>query len=253
MMFIFNLLCKNVQQRKAGNLSAEEVREAKLLWIQVMQRELYDDNKQIKWLKKNLGIYTNEQNILRCKGRFENTLLTFNERNPILLPKNGHLQLILIRKAHEKTEHGNIKDTLAELRTKYWLINSGKMVTNYVSKCKLCERLDCEPFKSQEASQLPSFRVSQSYPFTNTGVDYAGPYLVRQIFDNETNSKMFNAHIVLYTCAATRAVHLDLVPDPGASSFIRSLKRFIGRRGIPNLMISDNATCFKNEEVKLSE
>ena len=64
---------------------------------------------------------------------------------------------------------------------------------------------------------------------------------------------MFNVHIVLYTCAATRAVHLDLVPDTGASSFIRSLKRFIGRRGIPNLMISDNATCFKNEEVKLSE
>ena len=63
---------------------------------------------------------------------------------------------------------------------------------------------------------------------------------------------MFKVHIVLYTCAATRAVHLDLVPDTGASSFIRSLKRFIGRRGIPNL-ISDNATCFKNEEVKLSE
>ena len=143
-----------------------------------MQRELYDDNKQMKWLKKNLGIYIDEQNILRCKGRFENSLLTFNERNPILLPKNGHLLLMLIRKAHEKTEHGNIKDTLAELRTKYWIINSRKMVTNYVSKCILCKRLDGAPFKSQEASQLPSFRVSQSYPFANTGVDYAGPYLV---------------------------------------------------------------------------
>ena len=49
---------------------------------------------------------------------------------------------MLIRKAHEKTEHGNIKDTLAELQTKYWLINSRKMVTNYVSKCILCKRLD---------------------------------------------------------------------------------------------------------------
>ena len=36
-------------------------------------------------------------------------------------------------------------------------------------------------------------------------------------------------------------------------SFIKSLKRFISRRGILCLMISDNATCFKNEEVKLSE
>ena len=52
---------------------------------------------------------------------------------------------------------------------------------------------------------------------------------------------------------ATRLVHLDLVPDTSASSFIKSLKRFISRRGIPYLMISDNATSFKNEEVKLSE
>ena len=42
-------------------------------------------------------------------------------------------------------------------------------------------------------------------------------------------------------------------PDTSASSFIKSLKRFISRREIPYFMISDNATCFKNEEVKLSE
>ena len=52
---------------------------------------------------------------------------------------------------------------------------------------------------------------------------------------------------------ATRVVHLDLVTDTSASSFIKSLKSFISRRRIPYLMISDNATCFKNEEVKLSE
>ena len=65
--------------------------------------------------------------------------------------------------------------------------------------------------------------------------------------------EMHKTWVVLYTCAVTRAIHLDLVPDTSASAFIRSLKRFIGRRGVPNLMISDNATCFKNEEVKLNE
>ena len=64
---------------------------------------------------------------------------------------------------------------------------------------------------------------------------------------------MHKVEMVLYTCAVMRAVHLDLVPDLSAAAFLRSLKRFIGRRGIPNLMVSDNATCFKNEEVKLSE
>ena len=58
---------------------------------------------------------------------------------------------------------------------------------------------------------------------------------------------------MLYTWATTRAVHLDLVLDTSAPSFIISLKRFISRRRIPYLMISDNDTCFKSEEVNLSE
>ena len=64
---------------------------------------------------------------------------------------------------------------------------------------------------------------------------------------------MLKAKIVLYTCAATRAVHLDLVPDVSSTSFIQSLKRVITRRGIPKLFISDNGTNFRSEEVKLSQ
>ena len=64
---------------------------------------------------------------------------------------------------------------------------------------------------------------------------------------------MLKAKIVLCTCAATRAVHLDLVPDVSSTSFIQSLKRVIPRRGIPKLFISDNGTNFRSEEVKLSQ
>ena len=94
--------------------------------------------------------------------------------------------------------------------------------------------------------------MCQSFPFANTGVDYLGPLLVRQVYDSNSN-EMHKTWIVLYTCAVTRAVHLDLVPDTSASAFLRSLDRFMYRRIVPNLMISDNATCFKNEEVKLNE
>ena len=143
--------------------------------------------------------------------------------------------------------------TLTSLRAKYWILNARKLVVNYVSKCSFCRKLDGPPFKSQEAAQLPPFRACQSFPFANTGVDYAGPFLVKQVYDNDEKCEMFNVHVVLYTCAATRAVHLDLVPNTGSSAFLRSLKRFIGRRGIPYLMISDNVTCFKSEQVRLSE
>ena len=64
---------------------------------------------------------------------------------------------------------------------------------------------------------------------------------------------MFKAGIILYTCAATRALHLDLSPDLSSTSLIQSLKHFIPRRGIPKLFISDSGTNFCSEEEKLRQ
>ena len=56
-------------------------------------------------------------------------------------------------------------------------------------------------------------------------------------------------HVALFTCASSRAVHLDLVPDVSCIAFVRCLKRFIGRYGVAKLFISDNATCFVGPEL----
>ena len=40
-------------------------------------------------------------------------------------------------------------------------------------------------------------------------------------------------------------MHLDIVPDMSASTFIQSLKRFCARRGLPCQFISDNGKTFK--------
>ena len=52
--------------------------------------------------------------------------------------------------------------------------------------------------------------------------------------------------ICLFTCCATRAVHLDLVVDMTASSFILCFRRFTARRGVPWKLISDNSKTFKS-------
>ena len=55
---------------------------------------------------------------------------------------------------------------------------------------------------------------------------------------------------MLYTCASSRAVHLDLVPNMSTQAFVRSVKRFTARRGVPRLVVSDNGSAFKSEELK---
>lgn len=45
-----------------------------------------------------------------------------------------------------------------------------------------------------------------------------------------------------------QAVHLDLVHDLSAPSFLRCLKRFTARRVLPTKMVSDNGKTFKATE-----
>ena len=88
-----------------------------------------------------------------------------------------------------------------------------------------------------------------SDPFTNVGCDYLGPLHVYPT-PSSKNAGLEKVHVVLFTCASTRAVHLDIVPDTSSSAFINCLKRFFSRRGVPRLFISDNAKCFIAAETK---
>ena len=53
------------------------------------------------------------------------------------------------------------------------------------------------------------------------------------------------AYVALFTCAKTRAVHLELTPDMTAPVFRMALEKFVATWGVPNLMISDNAATSK--------
>ena len=89
----------------------------------------------------------------------------------------------------------------------------------------LCRKHEGQAYKIPPPPPLPSFRVQEAPPFSHTGVDYAGPLYVKQ-----PGSQQAKVWIELYTCCVTRAVHLDLVPDKTANTFIRSFKRFSARR-----------------------
>ena len=77
-------------------------------------------------------------------------------------------------------------------------------------------------------------------------MDFAGPIYVKDVFAKKGD--MNKVCIALFTRAATRAVHLELVPNLSAQSFIRALSRFKGRRGIPVLIVSDNRKTFKDSK-----
>ena len=59
-----------------------------------------------------------------------------------------------------------------------------------------------------------------------------------------------NAYVLLFTCCVTWAVHLEVTVDVNSTSVILALRRFIARRGMPHLLVSDTFKSFKSLDVK---
>ena len=153
--------------------------------------------------------------------------------------------MLAIREAHTRVLHNGVKETLTEVRAKYWVVKARMSIKSVISKCNLCHRYGGLAFKAPPPPPLPSFRVTELPPFSYTGVDYAGPLYVRPDYPAQPRCEK-KVWICLYTCCITRAVHIDIVSDLSTPSFIRCLKRFISRRGMPYRMISDNGSTFKS-------
>lgn len=101
-------------------------------------------------------------------------------------------------------------------------------------------------------------RVTPARPFLRSGVDMAGPFLVRLCDKMRIGSRsklpehMLKGYIAVFVCLVTRAVHLEPVMALTADAFKSAFLRFTARRGHCELMLSDNGTNFvlANKELK---
>ena len=93
--------------------------------------------------------------------------------------------------------------------------------------------------------------LEENFAFTNVGVDFAGPLFIRTGTKDHCSTE--KVYIALFTCGSCRAVHMELVSDLIVGTFIRCFKCFISQRGIPKLIVSNNAKTFKSALFDLVE
>ena len=89
-------------------------------------------------------------------------------------------------------------------------------------------------------------RLNNSRPFVTTGIDNFGPVYVKNVFAQ--SDKTYKAWMTLCACATSRAIILDITPEMDPSVLKQSIKLFIGRRGCPSNIISDNDKTFISQE-----
>ena len=221
--------------------------QAKLLWHKHVQ-STFDFNEKDRDTMKNLNVFVDETGVYRAGGRLQNAPIPYNTKHPVLLPRNHQFSRLAVWKCHYQVMHNGVNETLTQLRSEYWIIRGRQFVKSIISKCTKCKQIHGKAYDTPEAPPLPNFRVSDDAAFTNVGVDFAGPLFVKDIYSK--SKTMHKCYIALFTCANTRALHLELVPSLKSEPFIRALKRFMSRRGISKLIVSDNGATFLDSKVQ---
>ena len=180
-------------------------------------------------------------------GRLGRADLPDETKAPTILPRQHPAVESLVRHVHERTAHPGREYVLAELRQRYWIIGGSSLVKQVLARCVHCRKRDARPCTQQEA-ELPSDRVTPGEPaFSSVGVDYFGPIPVKR---GRGREKKYGC---LFTCLATRAIHIEVADTMGSDSFVNCLQRFMARRGTPRLIRSDNGTNFVGAARELRE
>ena len=151
---------------------------AERLWLLEVQSNLHIERFFLS-LMRQLDIFHDDTGIWRCGGRLGQADIPYTTKHPLVLPKNHYFSTLVVRQVHSCVMHNGVKETLTEIRSRFWVIKGRPLVMSYVLKCNVCRRFEGAAYRAPPPPPLPFFRVTQHPPFTYTGVDYAGPRTVR--------------------------------------------------------------------------
>lgn len=210
-------------------------------------KPLSQGNKLIK-----LRPFVAEDGFVRVGGRLANANIPEGAKHQVILPPDAEISTLLIRNAHFMTVHGGPQIMIAQLRQTIWIHRMRQLVKKTVHQCVTCMRYD-QPTNEQLMGQLPASRVNRSEPFSNTGVDFAGPFLIKKSRGRQEAARIQQkAWIVIFVCMATRATHIDVVTGLTIEEFLAAFERFIMRKGRCSTLYSDNGTTFVGTDKELA-
>jgi len=220
---------------------------AKQIWIRYVQDTQFPhlqdlaENKATRY--NGIMVFRDENRILRYQPRLANANIPEESRTPIILPKKSHLTKLIVLQIHAANMHSGTAHTLAQFRQNYYMPQARREIFHIITNgCMRCRRNSAKPYKMPVTPPLPAFRVNKtSAPFKNVGIDVFGPMQVNSDRKGEPPKKKW---VILFTCLVVRAVHLEVLHQMKTVDIISAIRRFVARRGAPEVILTDNAPQF---------
>lgn len=237
----------------AGPISAGEFSEALFTCVRVVQHTSLPSNMQSTSVPKEyrqLNPFVDELGLVRVGGRIRHADAVYDQKHPFLLPPNHHLTHLVIDDLHVRHFHAGPTLVLSLLRNRFWVPRALKAIKSRTYRCVQCRIQRAQP-RIPLMGDIPRFRFERHRAFLQVGADYAGPLLIRA--SNRRKAAIDKAYFCVFICMTTRAMHLELVSSLATDSFLAALDRFVGRRGLPQCIHSDNGTNFIGASKMLRE
>ncbi len=236
-------------------LSLEDIENAELSLIRYSQGQTFPGEfkslQRSNHVRRSSPLYkldpVVQDGILRVGGRLNQSAMPETAKHPAILDKRQNITSLILKDIHKNTGHSGRNQILSKLRSKFWVAAANAVIRKLISKCTVCRRLHAKVCE-QKMADLPRDRLlPDSPPFTHTGVDYFGPFLIKR------GRSLVKRYGVLFTCLTVRAVHIEVANSLDTSSCINAIRRFICRRGQVSTIRSDNGTNFIGAERELKE
>ena len=161
-------------------------------------------------------MFEDTKGVWRCGGRILNADIPYSTKHPVLLPGGHYFTSLVVLRSHQHVFHNGVRETLTEVRAKYWIVRGRSVVKKILRQCVICRKAEGRHYNVPDPPPLPAYRVTEKPPFTFIGVDFAGPLYIRRGIET-SESKVW---LCLYTCCITRAIHLDLLTNMSLEYFL---------------------------------
>ncbi len=240
-------------------LSSDEIHAAKALLFKLAHLQAYPDALNAasnnSALLKSHPLYHSVLSISATGHLLVNSCIRdpnspSSPRTLIPLSAKHPLTKLLISTLHVTYSHAGISALHAIISHTYLIPNLRNLLKHISRSCPSCQRAYAQPLHHQ-MGMLPLSRTTPSLPFFFTGVDFAGPFTIRQ---GHTRKPVFlKTYAAVFVCLSTKAVHIELCASLSTTDFLATFRRFVARRGRPSHVYSDNGTNFVGAREEIRE
>ena len=218
---------------------------AEFLWFSYAMKETRQAQSDGR-LKK---LCTEERDgLIVVVGRASAGLFRFcgKEYLPVVMAKSRVGVLLMLAAHYENHDDRDI--TMSIARKKAWIIGAKRSASSITEKCVRCRFLHKRKVEQKMAVLPPEVQLPCP-PFSNIGVDLAGPSVVHSMTNKRSTMKVWT---VIFVCLNTKAVTMYLAPGYATEDFLLAYNSHISDHGSPTKVHSDKGSQLVAAEKELT-